>query len=109
MVEKIQTNFSFSYNYASGRPYYNPKNSIFLNDHVAAYENLAMTASYLRTFKKKVFAVFYLSLDNMLNTKNILGYRFASDGTKSEIKPPLYRAVFIGANFSFSQFDQDEL
>ena len=109
MVEKIQTNFSFSYNYASGRPYYNPGNSIFLNDHVAAYENLAMTASYLRTFKKKVFAVFYLSLDNMLNTKNILGYRFAADGTKSEIKPPLYRAIFIGANFSFSQFDQDEL
>ena len=109
MVEKINTNFSFSYNYSSGRPYYNPAAIGFLSDHVKDYQNLAMTASYLRTFKK-VFAVFYLSLDNILNTKNVLGYRYSLDGKSSyPIVPPMYRSLFIGMNFSFTQFNQDDL
>ena len=109
LFEKINTNFSFSYNYSSGRPYYNPASTLFLSDNVKDYQNLAMTASYLRTFKK-VFAVFYLSLDNMLNTKNVLGYRYSADGKSNyPIVPPLYRSVFIGMNFSFTQFNQDDL
>lgn len=109
MVEKINTNFSFSYNYSSGRPYYNPSSTTFLSDHVKDYQNLAMTASYLRSFKK-VFAVFYLSLDNMLNTKNVLGYRYSMDGkTSYPIVPPMYRSVFVGMNFSFTEFNQDDL
>ena len=109
LFEKINTNFSFSYNYSSGRPYFNPVSTLFLSDHVQDYQNLAMTASYLRTFKK-VFAVFYASFDNMLNTKNVLGYRYSTDGTNSyPIIPPLYRSVFIGMNFSFTQFNQDDL
>jgi hypothetical protein len=110
MVEKINTNFSFSYNYSSGRSYYNPASVGFLTDHVKDYQNLAMTASYLRTFKKKVFAVFYVSLDNMLNTKNVLGYRYTADGKSAyPIVPPMYRSLFVGMNFSFSQFNQDDL
>lgn len=109
MVEKINTNFSFSYNYSSGRPYYNPGSAMFLSDHVKDYQNLAMTASYLRTFKK-VFAVFYVSLDNMLNTKNVLGYRYSMDGKSAyPILPPMYRSLFVGMNFSFTQFNQDDL
>jgi hypothetical protein len=109
LFEKINTNFSFSYNYSSGRPYYNPSSAVFLSDHVKDYQNLAMTASYLRTFKK-VFAVFYASFDNMLNTKNVLGYRYSADGKSSyPVIPPLYRSVFIGVNFSFTQFNQDDL
>jgi hypothetical protein len=110
LVEKISTNFSFTYSYASGRPYYNPNNPVFLGDKTKAYQNLALTASYLKTFKKKIFAVFYVSLDNILNTHNVLGYRYSADGSQRyEVLPPLYRAVFVGMNFSFSQFKQDEL
>lgn len=110
LVEKISTNFSFTYSYASGRPYYNPNNPQFLGDKTKDYQNLALTASYLKTFKKKVFAVFYVSLDNILNTQNVLGYRYSGDGKQRyEVRPPLYRAVFVGMNFSFSQFNQDEL
>jgi hypothetical protein len=110
LVEKINTNFSFSYNYSSGRPYYNPSPTVnFLSDHVKDYQNLAMTASYLKSFKK-VFAVFYVSLDNMLNTKNVLGYRYSMDGKSSyPIVPPMYRSIFVGMNFSFTQFNQDDL
>jgi hypothetical protein len=76
---------------------------------VKDYQNLAMTASYLKSFKK-VFAVFYVSLDNMLNTKNVLGYRYSVDGKSSyPIVPPMYRSIFVGMNFSFTQFNQDDL
>jgi hypothetical protein len=110
LVEKFSTNFSFTYSYSSGRPYYNPNNPVFLGDKTKAYQNLALTASYLKTFKKKVFAVFYVSFDNILNTHNVLGYRYSADGSQRyEVLPPLYRAVFVGMNFSFSQFKQDEL
>jgi len=109
LVDKIQTNFSATYSFSSGRPYYNPNSPTFLTDRAPAFQNLALTASYLRTFKK-IFAVFYLSFDNILNTKNVLGYRYSEDGTQRyPIIPPLYRSIFIGMNLSFSQFSQDEL
>jgi hypothetical protein len=109
MVEKIQTNFSASYNYSSGRPYYNPNSSDFLSDKVKAYQNFAITAAYLKSFKK-VFAVFYLSVDNIFNMENVLGYRYSNNGSERyPVIPPMYRSIFIGMNMSFSQFTQDEL
>jgi hypothetical protein len=109
MVEKIQTNFSASYNYSSGRPYYNPNSTEFLSDKVTAYQNFAITAAYLKSFKK-VFAVFYLSVDNIFNMENVLGYRYSNNGAERyPVIPPMYRSIFIGMNLSFSQFTQDEL
>lgn len=108
-VDKIQTNFSFSYNYASGRAYYNPNSSDFMNDFAPDFHNMALTVSYLTTIKK-YFAVFYLSADNILGTKNILGYRYSNDGSQMyPILPPMYRSVFVGFNLSLSQFKQEEL
>jgi hypothetical protein len=109
MVEKIQTNFSASYNYSSGRPYYNPNSTEFLSDKVTAYQIFAITAAYLKSFKK-VFAVFYLSVDNIFNMENVLGYRYSNNGAERyPVIPPMYRSIFIGMNLSFSQFTQDEL
>ena len=109
MFEKIQTNFSASYNYSSGRPFYNPASPEFLSDKTTAYQNFAITFSHLRTFKK-VFAVFYLSIDNAFNRKNILGYRYSNNGVdRFPVIPPMYRSFFIGMNLSFSKFNQDEL
>ena len=108
-IEKIQTNFSATYSYSSGRAFYNPNSSVFLSDHAPAYKNFAMTVSYLTTIKG-LFAVFYLSADNILNTKNVLGYRYSMDGTQRyAIVPPLYRSIFIGFNLSLSKFNKDEL
>lgn len=108
-IEKIQTNFSATYSYSSGRAFYNPNATSFLSDHAPAYQNFAMTVSYLTTIKG-LFAVFYLSADNILNTKNVLGYRYSTDGSQRfAIIPPLYRSVFIGFNLSLSKFNKDEL
>ena len=113
-VDKWQTNFSATYSFASGRPYYNPNNPDFLGDRTPDYNNLALTVAYLHTFGKW-FTVFYLSLDNITNQHNIFGYRYTYDPNtnavtgRNPIVPALYRSVFFGVNMSLTQFKKDEL
>ncbi len=114
-VNKWSTNFSATYSYASGRPYYNPNNPTFLGDRTTPdYNNLAITVAYLHTFGKW-FSVFYVSVDNLTNQHNIFGYRYvynaagAATGDRQAIQPALYRSIFAGVNISLSQFKKDEL
>lgn len=107
--EKLNCMVSGTYSYASGKPYYNPSNPEFLGDRTPNYQNLSLQVSHLRSFGKW-FAVFYVSVDNVLNKKNIFGYRYSSDGqSRYPIEPALYRTIFAGVNISLSKFDKDEL
>jgi len=107
--EKLHTAISAAYNYASGRPYYNPSSAVFLGDHSPAYQNVSFKVSYLVTFGK-VFSAFYVNFDNLTNYKNVLGYRYSADGQqKSPILPPQYFSTFFGVYLSISQFKKDEL
>jgi carboxypeptidase-like protein len=110
-VDKWHTNFSATYSYASGRPYYEP-GTAFLSSRTPDFNNLAIAVAYLHTFGKW-FSVFYLSIDNITNQHNIFGYRYAYDAsgnvTKSPILPALYRSIFFGVNMSLTQFTKDEL
>jgi hypothetical protein len=108
-IEIIQTNISVSYNYASGRGYYNPNAIEFLSDKAPDYHNLALNLSYLTTIRN-MFAVIYLSIDNITNQQNILGYRYSNSGSERyPILPPVYRSIFLGINISLSKFNKDEL
>lgn len=107
-INKLQTQINMTYNYASGRPYYNPANSKFLGDRTPDFHNLSLTINYLTSIKKW-FTVLYAGIDNITNTQNVFGYRFDAMGTRYPIRPALYRSIFIGANFSLTEFDKDEL
>ena len=113
-VDKWQTNFSATYSYASGRPYYNPTNPTFLGDRTTPdFNNLALTVAYLHSFGKW-FTVFYLSIDNITNQHNVFGYRYTYDANnnpigRNPIVPALYRSIFFGVNMSLTQFKKDEL
>ena len=111
-VEKWKTNFSVTYSYASGRPYYNPGKPLdkenFLSDRTPDYHNLALAVAYLHTFGKW-FTVFYVSIDNVTDQHNVFGYRYSSKTTRTEIQPALYRSIFFGVNMSLTQFSKDEL
>jgi len=50
--EKPGINVSLTYSYASGKPYYNPDNPTFLGDLSPAYQDLALSVSYLFRYKK---------------------------------------------------------
>jgi hypothetical protein len=108
-MEKIQTNISASYNYASGRTYYNPNSNNFLGDKTPGYHNLSLGLSYLTTIKK-MFTVIYLSVDNITNRHNILGYRYSSGGKERyPVVPYAHRTVFLGISLSLTKFNKDEL
>lgn len=117
-VDKLHTNFSATYTYASGYPYYNPYKPLtegnFLSDHTPAFNNLAISVAWLHSFGSW-FSVFFISIDNVTNSHNIFGYRYSYGannmvtGTPHPIVPALYRTIFFGANFSLTQFKKDEL
>lgn len=100
---------SAAYNYASGRPYYDPNANSFLGERAPDYQNLSAKVSYLTSIKK-MFAAFYVNVDDVTGRRNILGYRYSPDGhTRSPILPPQYLSIFFGVYLSLSQFKKDEL
>lgn len=106
-IPKWATQVNATYNYASGRPYYNPTATDFMGDRTPDFHNLSITINYLRSFGKW-FSVIYAGVDNVTNNKNVFGYRYAN-GLRTPVIPPIYRSVFVGVNFSLSAFDIDEL
>jgi hypothetical protein len=94
---------------ASGRTYYNPNNPVFLADRAPDYNNLSLSLSFLTTIKK-MFTVIYVSVDNITNRHNILGYRYSYDGSERyPVIPSTYRTIFFGINLSLTKFNKDEL
>lgn len=109
-VTNWKTGFNISYNYNSGRPYYNfvteNGNTILKNQgFVKDYQAVNFSLNYLPNLGKKdarAFTVLVLSINNILGTKNEFGYNFSSNSLKSRaIVPPTNTFVFIGAFISF--------
>jgi hypothetical protein len=102
-VPKIMTNFGLTYTYTSGRPYYDAATPQFLSDRTKPFHNLSAAASYIRSIKGN-FCVFFLTVDNVLGTKNEFGYRYSNDGkTRFPVIPTAYRTLFFGISVNLSK------
>jgi len=105
---------NLSYTYAKGRPYYDIASS-FENGkainytrnegRLKDYNALNLSFNYIPSIGKKdakAFTVFVLSISNVLGSKNVYGYNFSVDGTRSSaVVPPVNTFVFVGAFISF--------
>jgi len=106
-VSAITTQFSATYSYASGRPYFNPNRPAkeFMLDRTIDYHSLGLQANYLRTFGK-VNAVFIVNISNALGYKLVYGYKYSShintNGlyASEAVTPMAKRFVFLGAYLS---------
>jgi hypothetical protein len=108
-IEPWNVMISGTYSFASGKPYFNPATDKFLEDKTPNFHNVSLQAAHLRSFGKW-FAVIYAGVDNVLNRKNVFGYRYSANGSERyPIYPALYRTVFVGVNISLTKFDKDEL
>ena len=105
-----KTGFNAAYNYASSRPYYNiswdgTQYEFTDMGRVPDYHNVSFSLNYIPTIGKqdaKSFAVYVLSVSNILNLKQTYGYQYSSNGLRKEaIIPPSRMFIFIGAFFSF--------
>ena len=111
-VTKWKTGFNMSYNFATGRPYYNigydntqSKYVIKEQGKTINYNSLSFSLNYLPALGKtgaKAFSVFVLSLTNVLGQKQIFNYNFSSlNNNKVPVIPPSKRFLYLGCFLSF--------
>lgn len=109
-VLPIKTGFNAAYNFASSRPYYHigydgSKFEFTERGKVPPYHNVSFSLNYIPAIGKqnaKSFAVYVISVSNILNLKQTYGYQYSYNGSrKEEIVPPSRMFIFIGAFFSF--------
>lgn len=117
-VSKLKMNLNGSYNFASGRPYYNigyDGSDYKFNDQgtIPSYHNVSFSVNYLPFIgkkKAKVFDVYVLQISNIFNIKQTYGYQYSYNGLrKQEIVPPSRMFIFIGAFLSFGVDRSDEV
>ncbi|ROH98962.1 TonB-dependent receptor [Chryseobacterium sp. G0240] len=113
-IPEWKMGINLSYTYAKGRPYYDiattVENGTSVNytrneGRLKDYNALNFSINYLPNLGKKdakAFTVFVLSISNILGSKNIYGYNFSVDGSRSSaVVPPVNTFVFVGAFISF--------
>ncbi|MEO7768857.1 MAG: carboxypeptidase-like regulatory domain-containing protein [Ferruginibacter sp.] len=107
-----KTGFNFSYNFATGRPYYNigfdsTISKYTIRDHgkTINYNNMSFSINWLPNLGKqnaKAFAVWVLGINNVLGQKQVYSYNYSSNGNRKEaVTPPSKRFIFIGCFLSF--------
>lgn len=101
--EKAKTNVSMTYAFTSGRPYYNPQSDEFLKDRTPSVHNVSFQASKLQSIKGNLL-IFYATIENVLNTRNVFTYRYTPDGkTRYAVGPQSYRSFFLGMQIMLSK------
>ncbi len=111
-VTPWKTGFNMSYNFASGRPYYNlrydnAQSKYFIKEEgkTINYNSLSFSMNYLPNIgktTKKTFIVWVLSLTNVLGQEQIFNYNFSSsNNNKVAVIPPSKRFLYIGCFLSF--------
>lgn len=109
-IPEWKTGVNLSYTFAKGRPYYdiiteNNLNIIRNEGRLKDYNALNLSFNYLPNLGKKdakAFTIFVLSISNVLGSKNVYGYNFSQDGSRSStVVPPVNTFVFVGMFISF--------
>ena len=111
-VTAWKTGFNMSYNFASGRPYYNLRYDNVQSKYIIKeegktinYNSLSFSMNYLPNIgktNKKTFIVWVLSLTNVLGQEQIFNYNFSSlNNNKVAVIPPSKRFLYIGCFLSF--------
>lgn len=92
----INTQVGATYTFASGRPYVNPNNQVYLADRTKNFNSLGLTISHL-THIFNQFTILYLNTNNVTGFKNVYGYEYSSDGaTRRAILPSSRRNFILG-------------
>lgn len=90
-----------TYSFATGRPYYNPNNPVFMSDRTIPFHSVGVNLNLIRKIKK-AYTVFVLALTNAVGNKQVFGYRYSADGQRrTEINPTAPRSIFFGVFMSF--------
>ncbi|NQU55070.1 MAG: TonB-dependent receptor [Bacteroidetes bacterium] len=73
---KINTFGSATYSFASGRPYYNPNNPVFMADRTKSYNDISFGITHI-LYLFNTQTVLHLIVNNALGFNNIYGYIYS--------------------------------
>jgi hypothetical protein len=119
-ITKWKTQFNASYSFATGRPYYdfrynseNNKVEIADQGKTISFNNLSLSVNYLPSIGKpnaKKFTVWVLSVNNVLNQKQIYNYNYSYNGSyKRAVVPPANQFFYFGCFISFGVDRTDDV
>src|SRR3989339_435918 len=100
---------NWSYNWSTGRPYFNPNRSSkeFLSDKTIGYSSNNFSLNWLPKIGK-ANAVVVLGVNNVFNERQIFGYNYSGrlrdtngELIRSEVNPPADRSFFLGIFLSW--------
>ncbi|WP_424001511.1 TonB-dependent receptor [Maribacter sp. IgM3_T14_3] len=91
-----KTTLGASYTYSSGRPFINPNNPSFLSDRTPDFHNINFNGSLLSNIFGDL-TVFYASLRNPFNFRQVFNYRYSDNGTsRVAVNPASDWSFFVG-------------
>ncbi|MEM9674057.1 MAG: carboxypeptidase-like regulatory domain-containing protein [Cyclobacteriaceae bacterium] len=100
-----RTQLGASYTFASGRPYFNPKQERFHADRTKNFHSLSVNAAWLI----KQHIILYAAATNVLGRDNVFGYQYANQPDESgnydrlAVRPPAPRFFFVGLFITLSK------
>lgn len=102
-IPKIRTQIGLTYSFASGRPYNDPNENVFMNGRTDAFHSVDLGLAWLI----RPQTILYCSASNLLGADSVFGYRYGDSVDKSGRygREPIYadskRFFFIGLFLSF--------
>ncbi|WP_432671425.1 TonB-dependent receptor [Flavobacterium sp. SM2513] len=104
-VSSLRSQVGITFNFNSGRPFENPNTEGFLNEKTKTFSNVNLGWAYLMSPQK----ILYLSVSNLLGSKNVYGYQYASTPDSNgvfqskPVIPTASRFVFVGFFWTISK------
>lgn len=104
-IDDLRSQLSVTNSFATGRPYNNPNETLFMNGKTKSYNSLSVSWAYLLSQQK----ILFFSVSNVLGNDNVFGYQYANSPDMSgqfqrqAITQPADRFFFVGFFWTISQ------
>jgi hypothetical protein len=108
-IEDWKSQIGFSHTFSSGRTYTDPNQPGFLQERTKSFNSLSLNWAYLISQQK----ILYVSVNNVLGTKNINGYQYASmpdangNFDRRALRPAADQFFFVGFFWTISEDRSD--
>lgn len=108
-IQDWKSLLSTTYNFASGRPYNNPNQSVFQDSKTKTFNSVDISWAYLISQQK----ILYVSVSNVLGFDNVFNYQYANtpntngNFSKRAIRPNADRFFIVGFFWTISDNKTD--